>query len=154
MRHIDSVRLGSVLAMAAPVLGSGLAHAADQSGQPNTGREITLTGHILHVRPAQNQITLQTTEGRELELNLDQGSQVRLHQHPATLSEVEQGTRVHVTYEPAGGRNRVLSLRSAPVTAEEVQQELRNRAGRCQELYVPTETGIPEAAGARAARPG
>lgn len=126
MRRIDALWLASLLAGAMVVAGLTPIRAAEQKEQRDKGREITVTGRIVDVRPAQNRITLQTVEGNELELNLDQGSQVRLHRRQATLSELKEGTRVRVTYEPLGGTNRVRSLRGAPVTADDVQQELHN----------------------------
>jgi hypothetical protein len=99
--------------------------ADNQRVQAAVGKEITVTGRIGKLRPAEGLLTLQTTEGRELELNLDSRSEVRIHQHEAKLNQLKQGARVRVTYEPANGKNRVISLRDAPVTAQELQQELR-----------------------------
>jgi Cu/Ag efflux protein CusF/archaellum component FlaC len=126
MRHADSVRLGSALAMTVFIMSLAPIYAADQTGQADTAKEITVTGRIVSVRPAEHQLTLKTTKGKELELNLDSHSHLTHHRQPAKLSEFQEGNRVRATYEPAKGKNRLLSLRDAPVTAEEVQQELRN----------------------------
>jgi hypothetical protein len=138
MTHAHSVWICSFLAVAGLALDSGVMRAADQKEQAGPGRAATVTGRIVSVRPAEGQITLQTMEGKELELNLDQGSQLRLHRQPATLSQFNEGIRVRVPYEPAGGRNRVLSLWGAPVTANEVQQELHNAISGSRKATRPT----------------
>jgi hypothetical protein len=103
------------LALAMSLTGASIAFAADS----------TVTGRIIQLQPAEGRLTLQTSEGRKLELSLDSRSEVRLNHQDASLSQLKEGTRVRITYEPTDGKNRVISLRDAPVTAEEVQRELR-----------------------------
>lgn len=122
MKYLHSVWLGMILALTASVVMAG---SVKQGVQPAGSKEITATGRILKLHPSEDRLTLQTTEGTVLELQLDSRSDVRLHQQEAKLSHLKQGDRVRVRYESANGTNRVLSLRDAPVTSEEVQQELR-----------------------------
>jgi hypothetical protein len=124
MKHVSSAWLGRALAAAVLAAGS-VTVAAEQGVQPGISKELTVTGRIIKLKPADSRLTLQTTEGRELELSLDSRSEVRLQQREAKISQLKPGTRVRVTYEPANGKNRLISLRDAPVTAQEVQQELR-----------------------------
>jgi hypothetical protein len=104
------------IALATPLAAASVAFAANNS---------TVTGRILEVQPAEGRLTLQTPEGHKLELSLDDRSEVRLQHQEARLGQFKEGSRIRVTYQPANGKNRVISLRDAPVTAEEVQQELR-----------------------------
>jgi Cu/Ag efflux protein CusF len=126
MRKVYSTRLGTALAVAALAAGAAVVLAADQKNRADAGKEITITGRIIHIRPADGRLTLQTLEGDQLELSVDSQSQLSFHQHEAKLSQFKEGTRVRVTYSAAGGNNRVISLREAPVTAEELRQELRD----------------------------
>jgi hypothetical protein len=118
MTRVHSAWLAMVLGVT-PLTAQPFAFAAEH------GDQHTVTGRIIELQPADGRLTLQTTEGRKLELSLDSRSEVRLDQREAKLGELKEGTRVRVVYEPANGKNRVISLRNAPVTAEEVQQELR-----------------------------
>ena len=124
MKRIYSTWLGMALAVTVFAAASSV-FAAKHGGQAGVPGEITATGRIIKLEPADGRLTLQTTEGKELELSLDSRSELRLHHQQAKLSQLREGTRVRVAYEPAHGKNHVISLRDAPVTAEEVQQELR-----------------------------
>jgi hypothetical protein len=118
MKRVYSTWLGMALAVT-------LLSAGSRGDQPGVPGEITVTGRIIKVQPAEDRLTLQTTEGKELELSLDSRSELRLHHRQAKLTQLKERTRVRVTYKPVNGTNHVVSLRDAPVTAEEVQRELR-----------------------------
>jgi len=122
MKYLHSVWLGMILTMTAS---SVTADSVKPGVQPAGSKEITVTGRIIKLHPSEDKLTLQTTEGTELELQFDSRSDVRLHQQEAKLNHMKQGDRVRVRYQSANGKNRVLSLHDAPVTSEEVQQELR-----------------------------
>lgn len=107
-----------VLALATAALAAGFlpAFAAD--------KEITVTGRILKIQPG-GRLTLHTVEGKQVELTLDSRSQLRQRGQEVRLGQLKEGTRVRVTYERIDSQNHVLTLRDAPVTAEEISQELR-----------------------------
>jgi hypothetical protein len=118
MKTMSSAGIGMALTMTALVVGAVPLLAAESP--------VTVTGHLLRVRPADQRLTLQTTEGSDLELRVGAHSQLMHHKHQARLSEFKAGTRVRVTYEPVEGVNRVIALRDAPVTTAELQREFHD----------------------------
>ncbi|HLJ96240.1 MAG TPA: hypothetical protein VKU02_23905 [Gemmataceae bacterium] len=124
MKMINLGHPRMVLALMTLAASAVLAVSADQKPAPDSGRAVTVTGHILRARPAEGRLVVQTTDGKEMELRLDPQSELKLHQQRASVSQLKAGDRVRVTYRPVDGNNRVVSLEDAPVTAEELRREM------------------------------
>ena len=118
MKSMYSTWLGPALAVVVLTASPARSLAADP-------KDHTVVGRIVKIQPATGRLTLQTTQGNLLELSLDARSQVRLQDAPANLNQLREGARVRVTYQQIGSTNHVVSLRDAPVTAEDIRQELR-----------------------------
>ncbi len=82
-------------------------------------------GRIREVRPSAHQLLLQTREGKELTLQVDNRSRVEQNGREVGLDQLRAGTRVQVAFESRDGENRVVSLKAVPVSAEDVRKEIR-----------------------------
>jgi hypothetical protein len=99
---------------------------AGGQAQLDAGKSRTVRGRIAAVGPADNQLLLRTSDGKELRLHVDERSRLRLDQREARLGQFKEGTRVTVTFEPRAGLNRVVTLSDAPVSAEDLRREVRD----------------------------
>jgi hypothetical protein len=85
-----------------------------------------IKGRIQDVRPSDRQLVLTTETGKQLTLQLDDRSRLELNGQQASLDQLKKGMRVKVIFESRDGQNRLVSLTSAPVSAEELQKKIHD----------------------------
>jgi hypothetical protein len=88
--------------------------------------EQTVKGRIQEVRASAHQFLLTTDEGKLMTLRVDDHSRLERQGREAALDQFPKGMRVTVTYEPRAGENRVVSMAPAPVSVEDLRNEIRN----------------------------
>ncbi len=86
----------------------------------------TVKGHIQKIDPSAHQVQVVTDEGAELTLRVDEGSRLRQHGREVRLDEFRKGMAVKVRFQSRDGERRVVSMRPAAVSAEEVRNEIRD----------------------------
>jgi hypothetical protein len=82
-------------------------------------------GQITRVRPGDNQVVVQTADGRDLKLQTDNGSVLRARHSRVALDQFKEGDRVRVVYTSRDGENRVVRMVRVPANAEDVKREAR-----------------------------
>jgi hypothetical protein len=114
----------AIVCAAAVVLWGGPLRAADN---PHTSRAT-----IDSVRPSAHEVTVQTDEGKQLVLQIDDRSRLEQQGRAVSLDQFHPGMEVQIAWESRDGSNRLVSMTAAPVTAEEVQREIQDvvRAAR------------------------
>jgi hypothetical protein len=92
---------------------------------PAADKPQTVKGRVEEVSASAHRLKVLTDEGKELALRVDGRSKLEQEGRAVALDEFKKGTRVQVTFEPRGGENRVVSLATAPVSAAELREEIR-----------------------------
>jgi len=98
--------------------------AARGEAVDDAGTARVLRGRIVAIEPTMKQVTVRTAKGEEIKLTVDDQSKLELKQHPSKLSDFREGMRVHVTYEPEEGKNRVVSMVRPRLTIDAIQKEV------------------------------
>jgi hypothetical protein len=88
------------------------------------GRGDRLHGRIAEVRPGTGQITVQTRDGKDHTLTVDDRSTLRVGGETAKLDQLKPGMRVRVRYAAGDGKDRVLALTAVP-PAEDLRKQIR-----------------------------
>jgi hypothetical protein len=98
--------------------------AIGQAGNAAADRARAL-GEITSIRPGDNQVVVKTTDGRDLKLQTDDRSVLRVRYSKASLDQFKEGDRVRVVYTSRDGGNRVIRMVRVPANAEDVRREAR-----------------------------
>lgn len=114
MKHIP----GAVLSLTALALFASSAWTAE--------KQETARGSIQEVRASARQVVISTDGDKELTLRVDERSILEQKGLEAALDQFKKGMRVKVAYEPRDGENRVISMTSATVSAEELENKFRD----------------------------
>jgi hypothetical protein len=77
---------------------------ADKTKNARTGAE-TAKGTIVRVEEQDQRLTVMTTENKELTIQMDSSSKVRIKAREAPLTELREGDRVTVVFEVKNGHN-------------------------------------------------
>ncbi len=99
--------------------------AAPGQEKRDATKSITVDGRITKVQVEDDSFALRTTQGQDLKLHVDGGTDLRMAQRQATLRDFRVGTPVRVTYQPTAGKNRVLVMTDAAATVADVARETR-----------------------------
>jgi 2',3'-cyclic-nucleotide 2'-phosphodiesterase (5'-nucleotidase family) len=93
--------------------------------QADSATSRTVRGKVVQVQPGQNELTVRTRAGKDLRLQVDDRSTIRIGQQTGQLRQLKAGDRVRVTYTPGEDGGRVAELSRLPVSAADVRQEIK-----------------------------
>ncbi|HLN28229.1 MAG TPA: hypothetical protein VK395_10840 [Gemmataceae bacterium] len=98
--------------------------AARGDSEEDAGTARVVRGRIVAIEPAMKQFTVRTAKGEEIKLTVDDQSKLELKQRASKLGDFREGMRVHVTYAPEEGKNRVVSMVQPRLTMDAIQKEV------------------------------
>lgn len=114
MRYVKTLAVLVALATAATVF-------ADE--RDTKGMEVA--GRITAIHPDRNELTVLTTSGEELKLEVGDRARLELDGRPAALKSFVVGDPVKLRYVPGPERQRVVALHSDATTARDVREKMR-----------------------------
>ena len=112
-----SIVLAAAVAVTAAV-------AQEKDPEPK-GKRQRVRGDVVKVQPDGNQLTIKTSDGKELTLHVTDQSKVFLSDRPLKLEQFKEGTRVRVAYEVRDGKNVIVNMNEAIFGKADVRQEAR-----------------------------
>ncbi len=98
--------------------------AGNANGRADADGIHTVRGRIAQVRPLDKTLTVHSSKGEDITLNVDEHSRLEIQRQPAKLGDFQEGMRVRITYDTEHGKNRVLTLSQPRVTLENLQKEV------------------------------
>lgn len=124
--------LGLVLATGWAV---GQEKARDKEETPLTAR-----GRILHIEPEEKRLVIKTPDGRDLTVRITDDSKLLLNNRNATLSQLQEGNRVRISYKSVNDNREIISLSSRRFDLDELSRNLKNAIEKTRVLTTTTRT--------------
>ena len=124
MLRFQTSRLVHTAAVMALAVFTLPALAADKGA--NDSQAIGVEGTVMNIQPAQHELTIQTTDGQALKVQVGNDSYVQLEgPRQGTLSDLKKGEMVSIIYYKQNGQNKAGMVSEGRGGAGEIKRQPR-----------------------------